>query len=229
MSNYNADLTTELKLKLSEFKMLNNTFVEAIERKSDDNVIEEIVNMINDKSKEINSIRTEIDANGCAKSNNDNATYSFYDSIKKENEKNEENDYETQVQMHNELLDSISEVYESSVRRNRFLVSFGNGISSLIVKEVSFGSLSSKRLIVKISDSLDENGRPIIEKVIMENKPFDIIISYLTPTGSPLYSEHYHNCMVNDIFRTSLDYHSDDFGQIELVIGFSNVTYETSN
>ena len=103
MSNYNADLTTELKLKLSEFKMLNNTFVEAIERKSDDNAIEEIVNMINDKSKEINSIRAEIDANGCAKLNNDNdnATYSFYDSIKKENKKNEENDYETQVQMHN--------------------------------------------------------------------------------------------------------------------------------
>jgi hypothetical protein len=59
--------------------------------------------------------------------------------------------------------------------------------------------------------------------------PFKISIDHLDPTGKLLYTERYHGCRIKEAFRSDLSYESDDISTIDMLITYSDVSYETSH
>jgi hypothetical protein len=118
---------------------------------------------------------------------------------------------------------------------NRFLVRFGTPftIPEWYVRRVAF--LRDKELSVTVFDFIDtDTNRPIIADILgMVNNadalPFKISIDHLDPTGKLLYTERYHGCKIKEVYRNELCYEKDDISTIDMLITYSDVSYETSH
>jgi hypothetical protein len=120
---------------------------------------------------------------------------------------------------------------------NRFLVRFGTEftIPEWYVRRVSFFSSQGKELEISVFDFIDSNtNRPIIADILgmvdnMHIAPFSISIDHLDPTGKLLYTERYHGCKIEEARRSDLYYENDDISTIDMLITYSDVSYETAH
>jgi hypothetical protein len=120
---------------------------------------------------------------------------------------------------------------------NGFLVRFGTpfGIPEWYVRRVSFFSSRGKELEISVFDFIDSNtNRPIIADILgMINNahvaPFNISIDHFGSTGNLLYTERYHGCKIKEARRSDLYYENDDISTIDMLITYSDVSYETAN
>lgn len=127
--------------------------------------------------------------------------------------------------------------YGDVTRTNRFLVRFGTEfkIPEWYVRRVSYFSTKRQELGVTIFDFIDsETNRPIIADILgmvdnMHIAPFSISIDHLDPTGKLLYTERYHGCKIQEVFRNDLYYENDDINTIDMTIHYTDVSYETAH
>lgn len=172
-------------------------------------------------------------------------TNNLYDSVKKEDYK----PYDTPYNKLNYkdlyclkfLNTETKEQYlnDTITATNRFLVRFSNPlrINEWLVKSVDFNSIDRKELLITIQDHLvtreDGSKYPIISELrgrtLSSASLFNISIDYLDRTGYTLYTERYHGCRITDVIKSSLSYEAEGFNTIQLVVTFSDITYETSH
>jgi hypothetical protein len=145
--------------------------------------------------------------------------------------------YEEEYRKQNQVVENfpIKDQYGDVTYENRFLVRFGTPftIPEWYVRRVAF--LRDKELSVTVFDFIDtDTNRPIIADILgMVNNadalPFKISIDHLDPTGHVLYTERYHGCRIQEVMRSELSYEKDDMNTIDMIITYSDVSYETSH
>lgn len=129
----------------------------------------------------------------------------------------------------------LKDQYEDVTYSNRFLVRFGTQfrIPEWYVRKVSFFSPQGKEFGIRVLDFVDvKTNRPIIADILgmlnnVDALPFKISIDHLDPTGHVLYTEHYHGCRIQEVMRNELSYEKDDMNTIDMIITYSDVSYET--
>ena len=203
-----------LKMKISEYEMLNKTLVEMYERNTSEVVIDTIKDDISETLDEINDLKDWIER---ITDDEEEAEYSFYDGIEKpklaksvkiasfgnsSNKKNATNlgDYKPYDTPYNKL--NFEDLYclkflntetkekylnETITAANRFLVRFSKPfkINEWLVKGVDFDSVYNKELLITMQDHL----------VTREDGSKYPIISELRSRISP-----------DDVFIISIDY-----------------------
>ena len=74
----------ELKTKMFELTMLNNTLIESIEKEASEVTIDTIKDLIKEKESEINDLKEAVELNANEEEKKEaNVEYSFYDKIEK--------------------------------------------------------------------------------------------------------------------------------------------------
>ena len=147
--------------------------------------------------------------------------------------------YEEEYRKQNQVVKNfpLKDQYGDVTYSNRFLVRFGTPftIPEWYVRKVSFFSTQGKELGISVFDFLDtDTNRPIIADILgMVNNadalPFKVSIDHLDPTGHVLYTERYHGCRIREIMRNELSYEEDDINTINMLITYSDVSYETAH
>jgi hypothetical protein len=133
--------------------------------------------------------------------------------------------------------DKDGNIYDEVTSANRFLVRFGTpfGIPEWYVRRVSFFSSRGKELEISVFDFIDSNtNRPIVADILgMVNNthvaPFSVSIDHLDQTGKLLYTERYHGCKIKEATRSDLYYENDDISTIDMLITYSDVSYEATH
>jgi hypothetical protein len=131
----------------------------------------------------------------------------------------------------------LKDQYGDVTYANRFLVRFGTPftIPEWYVRKVSFFSPQGKEIGIRVFDFLNtETNRPIIADILgmlnnVDALPFKISIDHLDPTGHVLYTERYHGCRIREVMRNELSYEKDDINTIDMIITYSDVSYETAH
>lgn len=291
-ANYYSDserTKRELKTKMCELTMLNNSLVESFERESSEITIDAIKKLIEEKEVEIKTLKDKIEDNvRLSDEKETKVEYSFYDGIEKpklaKSEKHAKvcsikkamKDVEKALDDVNKLKDSYKSFYDgidkikkgtnevslsdykpydtpynklnyenlynsepeeinvdySSIgNASKFIVKFnGIDIKGWLVKGVDYAC--SKQLSITVQDHI-ANGRPIIADIrsMFSNKysKFSLVIEHLNNSGELLYRERFHDCIITDVMRSSLDYMISDYSSITMLIDFGEVTYETNH
>jgi hypothetical protein len=131
----------------------------------------------------------------------------------------------------------LKDRYGDVTYANRFLVRFGTQftIPEWYVRKVSFFSPQGKEFGIRVFDFVDvKTNRPIIADILgmlnnVDALPFKISIDHLDPTGHVLYTERYHGCRIREVMRNELSYEKDDINTIDMIITYSDVSYETAH
>jgi hypothetical protein len=147
--------------------------------------------------------------------------------------------YEEEYRKQNQVVENfpIKDQYGDVTYENRFLVRFGTPftIPEWYVRKVLFFSPQGKEIQVSIFDFLDtDTNRPIIADVLAmvnnaDAQTFNISIDHLDPTSHALYTERYHGCKIREVMRSQLSYEKDEINTIDMVITYSDISYETSH
>lgn len=256
MKNRLNELNSLLKTRIHEHEMLNLSLAEMYQRSSSEDSINAMKKVISDLEDEIRGIQEDINSTASIKPSK--VSYSFYDNIKKEkhdepkakeinlydsvmksdkiSDDDEKLNYDYDFDIKS-LLDISSVNNQTSLSySNRFLVRFeGNGLKDIpewIIKGVDYNTKDRKEIIIRINDFLirKENKKiPLIALLNNSDSSFNVLVDHLDPTGLLIYRERYHGCSITDIFRSSLDYSSDEINTIYATISYSDSTYETSH
>lgn len=132
----------------------------------------------------------------------------------------------------NKYINKINDTIDSRISSNRFLVSFrGLDIPEIMVKSVSFDP-NDNMLTLSIYDFLNEvNGKkfPIMAVLKKTNGIFDMEIKHIKSNGDEIYVETYIGCCIDGIYRDPIDYSCSDFSLIQILVKYSDVTYEAAN
>ena len=246
------DLEKRLEMKINEHKMLTSTLHEAFRRNdSSASTLNSIKKAIEDTINDITLLREEIE-NGCTYT-----TYkksSFFDQIKKKDEKNEEKatikylsgsepkynhkkpykitsfDELGLAKDDNELVNLTEKMnVDNILLSNRFLFDLSMiGIPSTMVKWVLPANRPNNVIEVQIYDFVDEEGVPVLAKLnAYDGRKFTAEIEHLDPTGVTVYREKYNGCYLDsEILRDSLRYASSEPSTITLRIYYDGVSYE---
>ena len=230
-----------LKMKLNEYVMLNNSLIEMIEKNSSYDTIKSMESIIEDTVKDIVGLKKAIENDNDNDSNSKVTRSSFYDTVGKQNQAKTINIHprEKKPLNYESVYDSVekeknfNDIITSS---NRFLVRFNGSlnINECLVKSVTF-DLGRHKLQITIQDHLAErDGKkyPIISELRarMERRTslFGINIDYLEGTGHELYTERFHNCHIEEVWRDDLSYEKEGFNTITFTVRFDEITYETT-
>ena len=222
-----------LNVRMTEYQMLNNTLVEMLEKNSSQAVIDAVNDGIESKKEEIDTLI------GWISTKMHNECRSMYDEIKKQkstiDETMQDKEYETEFRS---MYDKSENPYYEDEKikttfSNRFVVTFGTSfrIPPMHTKRVSFMSSRGKQLSITIFDSIDtETKKPMIANVLaLKEQQFPLSIDHFGEDGSILYTERYHGCKVMDVLRCDLNYENDNVNTIDMIISYSDVTYETAH
>lgn len=250
--NKNYDFDSDkafLKIKMSEYQMLNNTLIEMIERGTSEIGIDEIKGAIKETEDDIAALLKRIEDE--SNKEDKNVEYSFYDGITKpklaksvklasfvkDKSFDGTKDENTTLKFLNTETNGkyVSDIITNA---NRFLVRFNGAlnISEWLVKSVDFAPSDRNELYITIQDHLatssDGTKYPIISQIRSRvnssyEPSFVICIEYLDRTGCTIYTERYHGCRISDVIRSSVSYDTDDFNTINFTVTYTDVTYET--
>ena len=132
-------------------------------------------------------------------------------------------------------MEEVRNTADSRMLSNRFLVNLKDAlmIPETMVKSVAF-DLEGKYVAVTIYDFIantSNNGGklPIMEVLKYNTSEFCFTIDHLKPNGDIGYVEYYSKCKIDTVYRNRLDYSSDEFASIEVLISYENVEYETAD
>ena len=82
---------------------------------------------------------------------------------------------------------------------------------------------------IALSDVGDGSKIPILEILKYTTNEFNFSIDHLDAKGNVIYTEWYDKCRIKSVYRDPIDYSSDDFSKIQILITYDNVEYETAN
>jgi hypothetical protein len=235
-------LEKQLKVMMNQHKMLSDTLYEMVNRGVDNELISRIKDEMNETLDEVNSLKEEIEEiNGkTGKATN------IYDSIKKAmNSVNETMDSMKKTFDENDLpnqLDSIrilddlgnNKLYHDLPFSNRFLVDLDDlGIDSWMVKSFAYApSGQGHKIFLTIYNHIIGIGPgkyPLYELLDnSRNDEFSIKVTYLDPTGVPIYSEEYVDCKIVECFKSPLTYDVGEPTNVEITLEYGYVKYDVN-
>lgn len=220
-------LKSMLDTKVNQYKMLSGTLAQMLSKNPNyTNEIKQVKNELNETLGQIIRIKKDLNKlvystmfSNChlRSKDDDNVTYSFYNKVKKPT-----------------FDKGFSETTENRIKGNKFLVRVKEslGIPEDMVSSASF-NLGDKEMSLCIYDFLSDVGDgtkiPILEILKYTTNEFNFSIDHLDAKGNVIYTEWYDKCRIKSLYRDPIDYSSDDFSKIQILITYDNVEYETAN
>jgi hypothetical protein len=240
-------LKSMLDTKVNQYKMLSGTLAQMLSKNPNyTNEAKQVKNELNETLEQIIQMKRDLDklvygtmfsnCHSCPK-DDDNVTYSFYNKVKKQEPKKAVFDILLDDDKTPKLKEDVNElrnIAENRIKGNRFLVRVEKalGVPEIMVSSASF-NLSDKEMSLCIYDFLSDVGDgskiPILEILKYTTNEFNFSIDHLDAKGNVIYTEWYDKCRIKSVYRDPIDYSSDDFSKIQILITYDNVEYETAN
>ena len=241
-----TELKKELNIKLNEYEMASKTISDMIRRGIDNEKLEKLKESNNDLFYEIRKIRNYI--NSIENEENSSVEYEYYveddrninffDNIKKVdkdfdiNKESNKNPYKAKnMTTTNKYLDEINDTIDSRVMANRFIVDLSElNIKGTMVYGVDYWGDSDSIEITIYDHIIDMFGdkMPIIQLLETRKDPFNFSISKIDATEKLIYKEKYTSARICQVAKYSMQYDSNDFAKIRLLVKYDNVDYETT-
>ena len=248
----------QLKVMMNQHKMLSDTLYEMVNRGADNQLISRIKAEMNETLDNVNKIKEDIEHLNGKKEKVTNIYDSIQktmksvnetlDSVKKTAEEKTNlydaigKDFAVYDTPYNKpinedvphLQDFDLRAYDGLPFSNRFIVDLDDlGIDSWMVKSVNYApSSEGHKLYLNLYNHILGIGPgkyPLYE--LIENShgdEFTMKVTYVDPTGVPIYSEEYVDCKIIEYCKSPLVYNVSEPTNIELTIAYSYVKYDTN-
>ena len=253
------NLEKQLKTKMNQHKMLSDTLYQMINRNVSGAIISRVKDEMDDTLSEVNELKEELEyIKGKEKKVNNiyDSIQKTIDSAKKtiETVKNsvekEENLYDSiskdfgiyDTPYNKPINEDVPHLHEFSLGAydglpfsNRFIVDLDDlGIDSWMVKSIHHApSQHGKKLYLSIYNHIVGVGPgkyPLYELIENSNgDEFSMKVTYVDPTGVPIYSEEYVGCKIVEYCKSPLVYDVTEPMNIELTITYDYIKYDVNN
>ena len=195
-------LESKLRVKVNEQKMINNTFLEVLQRGGDNKDVKESLE------------------------NTTNEVVELVDKIKKCKEEkitDEGGEFEDNIMRSNRFIVKFGigiNIEPQYVVDVEFSKNLDNIVHFTIVDHLSFKDGEKRPIFQEIAERIDYKG--------YNGKYFTFSISYINAKGEIIYSEQYYKCRILWAKKGNLSYNSDDLRTIRFTAAYDNMKYVCS-
>ena len=251
-------LEKQLKVMMNQHKMLSDTLYEMVNRGVNGQMISRMKDEMNETLDEVNKLKEQLEAEKGKEEKIPNIYDSIQktiDSAKKtiDTVKNsvtkEESLYDSiskdfgvyDTPYNKPINEDVPHLHEFSLAAydglpfsNRFIVDLDDiGVDSWMVKSFAYApSKQGNKLYLVLYNHIIGIGPgkyPLYELVEnSKNDEFTMKVTYVDPTGVPIYSEEYVDCKIVECFKSPLTYDVGEPTNVEITLEYGYVKYDVN-
>lgn len=253
------ELEKQLKVKMNQHKMLSDTLYQMINKGVEGMMISRVKGEMDDTLNEVNELKEEIEyikGNTKKATNIYDAIQKTIDSAEKTIETvkksvaKEENLYDSiskdfgvyDTPYNKPINENVPHLQDFDLRTydglpfsNRFIVDLGDlGIDPWMVKSFAHApSGQGHKIYLTLYNHIIGIGPgkyPLCELIdSSRGDEFSIKVTYVDPTGVPIYSEEYVDCKIVEYCKSPLVYDVSEPTNVEITLEYSYIKYDVNN